>query len=755
MDEALDRRLGAIERRLLEIEAKLGLTQPAPAEEAPATPPPLPMMEAEPLIVEAPSVWKVPPPPIPRIPTPPRTVQYQRPTLGTATQNESLEHVIGLKWAGWVGAIVLVIGAALGFKFAYDQGWLKLLSDGPKVGLLALCGIALLTAGEYVYRRINRVSAAGLYGAGVAVLFVASYAGHAWYGLFAQSTAMALMGASAVTGVLVAARAQLVSIAILAILGGNLAPAIIGGNVQSLVPFLTYLLLLQVLAVALCWWQATPKWWVLRGVSLAGTTIWMLYITGQVPQMSPNNWTVAIVYAGLFAAIYQAEVILTTMRVAKRSENETAEPVAGVIFSLVTTAALTLTLLLLIENHFTPYVRGAWVLSLAIAAALTGFALPTARVRMLSNIAIGFYTQALLLVVLAVPIAFDGAAVVFAWMLLAVGMSVLGAMTRRPAAHAGATVLWLLAAVAWGEWQRGFATQPVLLAYFDVVIETRLVVAAALVIAAHVIGLCIARTRIEDEAAAASDVHAGWVLHVAGALVWAIASMLSLGHAGASAAIAVYGLISLAVGFIPAMQFCRLIAAVTLLAAAWKLSTHDLLWPRFPMRGATPVLPVLDTTAALAILAAGLVFGLGFVRRIFAVDPFAVAWNVRTAMLASFPLLLIVIGSIEIDRYAMLQTSGPEWIVRQVGWSIFWAVMAVLCLVVGFVWRLTPVRVGSLALLAVTLIKVTIVDLSGAGTGWRILSFLGLGALLLGTSVLYGKFDKQLASRPDEREGAV
>ncbi|HEX8322468.1 MAG TPA: DUF2339 domain-containing protein, partial [Tepidisphaeraceae bacterium] len=51
-----------------------------------------------------------------------------------------------------------------------------------------------------------------------------------------------------------------------------------------------------------------------------------------------------------------------------------------------------------------------------------------------------------------------------------------------------------------------------------------------------------------------------------------------------------------------------------------------------------------------------------------------------------------------------------------------------------------PLRFATLGLLGVTLLKLTLVDLAGAGTGWRILSFLGLGVLLLATSVLYGKF---------------
>jgi hypothetical protein len=33
-------------------------------------------------------------------------------------RDRNLEQAIGLKWAGWAGAIVLVIGAGLGYKFA-------------------------------------------------------------------------------------------------------------------------------------------------------------------------------------------------------------------------------------------------------------------------------------------------------------------------------------------------------------------------------------------------------------------------------------------------------------------------------------------------------------------------------------------------------------------------------------------------------------------------------------------------------------
>ncbi len=64
-------------------------------------------------------------------------------------------------------------------------------------------------------------------------------------------------------------------------------------------------------------------------------------------------------------------------------------------------------------------------------------------------------------------------------------------------------------------------------------------------------------------------------------------------------------------------------------------------------------------------------------------------------------------------------------------------------------------RLIGLGLLGLTLAKVVLVDLSGAGTGWRILSFVGLGLLLLGTSVLYGRFGPALlGERERVAEGA-
>jgi uncharacterized membrane protein len=92
---------------------------------------------------------------------------------------------------------------------------------------------------------------------------------------------------------------------------------------------------------------------------------------------------------------------------------------------------------------------------------------------------------------------------------------------------------------------------------------------------------------------------------------------------------------------------------------------------------------------------------------------------------------------------------------EQVALSIFWSAFALGSVVAGFIWRAAPLWYFGLALFAMVLLKAVTIDLSQASTGYRILSFIGLGGLLLGTSVLYGKLSPKLlahetAHPPDE-----
>jgi uncharacterized membrane protein len=73
----------------------------------------------------------------------------------------------------------------------------------------------------------------------------------------------------------------------------------------------------------------------------------------------------------------------------------------------------------------------------------------------------------------------------------------------------------------------------------------------------------------------------------------------------------------------------------------------------------------------------------------------------------------------------------------QFTYSAWFMVFGAILLGVGF-WRRSPfLRWQALLLLAVTIIKVFLFDMSELSQGYRILSFLGLGALLLAISFVY------------------
>jgi len=135
--------------------------------------------------------------------------------------------------------------------------------------------------------------------------------------------------------------------------------------------------------------------------------------------------------------------------------------------------------------------------------------------------------------------------------------------------------------------------------------------------------------------------------------------------------------------------------------------------------------------------------------------------------IAGFLAILVVLwaGTLEIDRVfermiAAGSAAGSGAFAdprraKQVAFSIFWSVFAVSCVLSGFRFRTAGLRYFGLGLFAVTLLKVVVLDMSQVQTGYRVLSFLGLGLLLMGTSVLYGKLSPMLLRKTGDESDAA
>lgn len=799
-DRTLEERLAALEGRLARIE---GVLRPGST----ATPRGLAPLSG-------PRTWPSPPPPSPPPPAP-----VARVSQGSGA---ALEAQVGVKWVGWAGAILVVIGAALLIKYAYDQRWFGSLPPAMRLGLMSLGGLALLAAGEVVLRRVGAVAAAGLFGAGVATLFVVSYAGFEYFDLYGRNVSLAMMAAVTLVGAAVAVRGNLVSIAVLSIVGGNVAPHILGTDDPALTPLLAYLLMLQVVALVLAWWGRGPKWWMLRGLALATIVLWLAIPVIGIEQI-PGQRGVVLVFALLYAGLFHAELILSALRrpVAPTYATGFAVPVPlgardgsaqqpglGVTFGLLVTTLLTIAVLLLFRDEPDIY-RGAWTIGLAGACLGLGLILPRLQPRGLSHslaarsspalaLAVGYRIQAAALLVVAVPVTLSGLWVTVTWAIVGVAFAAAGAMLNLAVSRVSGVLVWLLAVAHLGLWTIGAGIMgggggplAIWAVLFGEPIPAYAVLATAMTLAGHAIATLVredwtrsavahhpgpsanaagrpgdsveatdaanaanggthnleyeSRTAIRPVPVAAPQFQVlATFADVTAAVVFLVAAVSALPPIGQTLAILCYGWSLVAAG-----RFARspvlLPAGLLLVAAAaakWILADTFGTWLSTGYAGERYYSPIYNPAAAAgaALFASALVL-LRLPLRL-------PAWRAQVRAASGFTAVLVLLWTVtmEIDRYfefiaALLVAPAAADATRakQVTISIFWSVYAVACVAFGFRFRVARLRYFGLGLFAATAVKVMIVDLSQVQTGYRILSFLGLGLLLLGTSVLYGK----------------
>jgi uncharacterized membrane protein len=86
--------------------------------------------------------------------------------------------------------------------------------------------------------------------------------------------------------------------------------------------------------------------------------------------------------------------------------------------------------------------------------------------------------------------------------------------------------------------------------------------------------------------------------------------------------------------------------------------------------------------------------------------------------------------------------------------SAIWALYAGALLAIGVATRLRWARLAALGLFTITMAKMLVLDLWTLSTGERVLAFIGLGALLLGCSVLYHKYKDLILGTPNSPAGA-
>lgn len=180
----------------------------------------------------------------------------------------------------WAGGVALAVAGFFLVRWSIEAG---LLTVSVRVILGFVFGLALLAAAEFAYRAERRLAdprvRQALAGAGLATLYASFYLAGSFYGLIGSALAFAGLAAVTAAAIALSFRFGLPS-AVLGLVGGFAAPALVGSEEANL-PLLTLYLALVAAGLTFTGRRQDRAW--LGVASLAGGLGWglLLVLTGR------------------------------------------------------------------------------------------------------------------------------------------------------------------------------------------------------------------------------------------------------------------------------------------------------------------------------------------------------------------------------------------------------------------------------------------------------------------------------------------
>jgi uncharacterized membrane protein len=237
--------------------------KPAPLESASSEPASSEHISAAPPPIEPAAGG--PPPPVP--PSPPK-YKKPEPAWGDDLRRFNWESLIGVKLFSAIAGVALLLAAVFFLRFSLDHGWLQ---PPVRVAIGVLVGVALLIVCELRIAGQYRVTANAMDASAIGILFSTFFAAHSLWDLIPASITFFLLVVVTAVAVLLSIRRQSLFIAVLGLLGGFAAPALLSSGQNNPLGLFGYLLLLN---AGLAWVARLGRWPLITTLTLVLTTIY-------------------------------------------------------------------------------------------------------------------------------------------------------------------------------------------------------------------------------------------------------------------------------------------------------------------------------------------------------------------------------------------------------------------------------------------------------------------------------------------------
>ena len=585
-----------------------------------------------------------------------------------------------------------MIGVAYFEKLAIDRQWI---SETARVIQGAVFGAALIVAGRWFVRKGYGFYGQMLTGGGVAVLYVSTYAAFDYYRLIDRPVAFALLALISALGAFLADRYNSQGLAILGVGGGFVTPFLLPGNTDPQVALFTY----DAILIAGTVYLATRRAWPM--LNIVSYLFTLITIAGWADRFFVSFSYPYYVRTELFFTLFCVMFVAIAMR-CRRDDTSIARFAA--MFLWTAPGAYYLASIVVLGSHAVPLL--VWLICVMLTGAVFG-------VRKAPWIGLAAW------VAVAVPLlgwtqAYGGPS----W--LTPGLAAIGGVygialaaqlqIMRPGAPpTPVEIAWLhLNGLV------AFAGAYLLLEHTHGAITGPL---AAAIAAWHGLLAAFVLRQSRDHA-----------LHFA-ALAFSLLTVaitlqfdgpaVVVGWAAEGAAIVALGLrerrtwLRAAGG---ALFGVAIVRAVLLLTAPTAFNYVVLLNPR----------------AASVALVIALCYAIAWLHWRHA-NREEHAWVIDAALVAA-QFVTVALLTHEIRAFFSIRNSP---FTRELMTSVMWGVYANGLILIGLYRRYAPFRYFGIVLFGITIVKVFFGDLADLQQIYRVLSFIGLGALLLLTSYLY------------------
>jgi uncharacterized membrane protein len=228
-------------------------------------------------------------------------------------KNSDFEKFIGENLANKIGIAVLVLGIAFFVKYAIDKNWIN---ETGRVVIGLISGGILIGFAHY-FRNSYRSFSSVLVGGGLAVFyFTIAFAFHQYH-LISQQAAFVVMIVITAFAITLSVLYDRLELAILAMIGGFITPFLVSTGTDNYIALFTYLCILNAGLTVLSWFK---RWPVINTIALVFTVFiyggWLINRT--VFDSSSFPYSNALFFASLFYLQLGAMNLINNLKLKRR-----------------------------------------------------------------------------------------------------------------------------------------------------------------------------------------------------------------------------------------------------------------------------------------------------------------------------------------------------------------------------------------------------------------------------------------------------